>query len=80
MFGPGDLTYIVFATGWDPAAELTDSLISATRRSPLKDCPHWRSVFSSVFKEPKLGHFRWDAVNRRSSGLVPAFPGGETLP
>ena len=22
----------------------------------LKTCPHWHSVFSSVFKEPKLGH------------------------
>ena len=22
----------------------------------LKTCPHWHSVFSSVFKEPKLEH------------------------
>src|SRR5690606_33921807 len=24
----------------------------------LTNCPHWRSVFSSVFKEPKLSHIR----------------------
>jgi hypothetical protein len=39
-------------------AELTDRFISRRDRSrtALKTCPHWRSVFSSVFKEPKLGH------------------------
>jgi hypothetical protein len=38
----------------------------------LKICPHWRSVFSSVFKEPKLRHI----LEPRLCGLVPvALPG-----
>jgi hypothetical protein len=29
--------------------------VSQTREGlPRLNCPHWRSVFSSVFKEPKL--------------------------
>ena len=69
-----DLDMIVFATGWDPAAELTSSLVSEAHRSepPPTNCPHWRSVFSSVFKEPKLEHIR--AEDQR--GLVPCPSGG----
>jgi len=37
----------------------------------LKTCPHWRSVFSSVFKEPKLGHIL--AAVFCLLGLVPAL-------
>jgi hypothetical protein len=40
----------------DRTSELTDSLIEGDPRVDTTDCPHWRSVFSSVFKEPKLGH------------------------
>ena len=44
-----------------PTAKLTDSSVRSPEGGPT-NCPHWRSVFSSVFKEPKLrhasGHFR----------------------
>ena len=54
-------------------AELTDRFISrASRRMvALKTCPHWHSVFSSVFKEPKLGHIL--AAVFCLLGLVPAL-------
>ena len=38
-----------------PTAKLTDSSVRSPEGGPT-NCPHWRSVFSSVFKEPKLGH------------------------
>ncbi len=37
------------------------------------NCPHWRSVFSSVFKEPKLG----TSVHRGERLGALAFPAGE---
>jgi hypothetical protein len=47
------------------------------------DCPHWRSVFSSVFKEPKLAAH----IETRSAGRIMtvfgvgagAFPEDETF-
>ena len=45
-----------------PTAELTDS---RDRHSTTPCCPHWRSVFSSVFKEPKL-------MSAPDGGLRPA--------
>ena len=38
-----------------PTAKLTDSSAGSPEGGPT-NCPHWRSVFSSVFKEPKLRH------------------------
>ena len=38
-----------------PTAKLTDSSARSPEGGPT-NCPHWRSVFSSVFKEPKLRH------------------------
>jgi hypothetical protein len=70
------LTIITFVSpSENSATELTDRFISRDahkERLALKICPHWRSVFSSVFKEPKLmAHPRGDHnVNLR--GLVPA--------
>jgi len=55
-------------------AELTDRFFSRVPRRvlALKTCPHWHSVFSSVFKEPKLGHIL--AAMFCLLGLVPALP------
>jgi len=33
---------------------LTDSVYTPPETGIAHRCPHWRSVFSSVFKEPKL--------------------------
>ena len=68
-----------------PTAKLTDSSAGSPEGGPT-NCPHWRSVFSSVFKEPKLGH-----ASRPSSfpdqlalglgvGARCAFPGGKPTP
>jgi hypothetical protein len=54
-----------------PTAKLTDSL-SQHPEGCRPDCPHWRSVFSSVFKEPKLG-MRSTLGSCRCEALIPVL-------
>jgi hypothetical protein len=56
-----------------PTAKLTDSFSRQPKGCRL-NCPHWRSVFSSVFKEPKLG-MRSPCGETPDGALIPfTFP------
>jgi len=64
-----------------PTAKLTDSSARSPEGGPT-NCPHWRSVFSSVFKEPKLGHASRPVQLALGLGVGArcAFPGGKPTP
>jgi hypothetical protein len=65
---------------------VADGRIDKQLESPGGDlnCPHWRSVFSSVFKEPKLGArtvLGGVRMERTGAALVPSgLSGGVTRP
>jgi len=47
-------TFITLLAKFALDHELTDSLYENRKSDPAHGCPHWRSVFSSVFKELAL--------------------------
>jgi hypothetical protein len=52
---PCDLDMITLLSPEGCSGDRIDKqFVSEARGLPRLNCPHWRSVFSSVFKEPKL--------------------------